>query len=391
MLIPQLSKDLLTTSGLQINEFMPQKSLVILPEKMAAFYSLYRLESEVYPFIGQSRLHITHNSRLIATAIFRSRSKGWSVGLEDIYQDLGCEYYLVPRDSKSRPSVPALTPSGFAKWMTTSIAAYPDAEATRLNHILSELPISADGPWDGITQRLPRQVSRHLLPDKPERKTRRLLGDVVRDFVEEFLPPIPKQGPTRDQMPRIEIVSERRLSASSASTTSTSPRTTKYMPEPRDRRNSTSSPKSSPPTRLGRAYTDDPTRLSLPSAVRNDSDGKLPSPPLGRSSGPFRRRSSPVDPYRRSVGELARANSPVPVSPMVEGARERDEEHAQYVPSRGDYTPKSVDDKSTPRRVAVAQEGVVHPGPTWDEYLSVRQTASARGGMFAARGHKASV
>ena len=31
---------------------MPQKTLVITPGKMAAFYSLHRLESEVFPFTG---------------------------------------------------------------------------------------------------------------------------------------------------------------------------------------------------------------------------------------------------------------------------------------------------------------------------------------------------
>ncbi len=33
---------------------MPQKTLVITPGKMAAFYSLHRLESEVFPFTGLS-------------------------------------------------------------------------------------------------------------------------------------------------------------------------------------------------------------------------------------------------------------------------------------------------------------------------------------------------
>ncbi|OIW27404.1 hypothetical protein CONLIGDRAFT_633761 [Coniochaeta ligniaria NRRL 30616] len=363
-----------------VEEFMPQKSIVITPEKMVAFYSLHRLENEKNPF----------------TAIFKCRSKGWAVGVEDMYQDLGCEYYLIPKDAKSRPSIAALTPSGFAKWMTANILAYPDPEAKRLNQIVSELPINADGPWDGITERLPKQISRHLFPDKPERKARRLLDDVIHDYVEEFLPellpPNPKQSPTKRQPPpRIEVVSEKRSSAPSLSTSS--PRTEKYTPEPRSRANSASSPQP-PHARLGRAYSDDPSRLSImTSSGKQDAEPRLPPPPLGRSpSSSVRRRSSPVgDPYRRSVGDLARANSPVPGSPAAEGGRERDEEYLQYVPARADYTPKSIAvDRATPRRVAVVQDGG-NPGPTWDEYLSGRQTVSAGGGMFGGRGHKASV
>jgi hypothetical protein len=36
----------------QIDEFMPQKSIVIAPEKMVAFYSLHKVESEVSPYPG---------------------------------------------------------------------------------------------------------------------------------------------------------------------------------------------------------------------------------------------------------------------------------------------------------------------------------------------------
>lgn len=323
-----------------------------------------------------------------------------------MYQDLGCEYYLIPKDAKSRPSIAALTPSGFARWMIANIVAYPDTEARRLNHIVSELPINADGPWDGITERLPKQISRRLFPDKAEKKTRRLLDGVVRDYVEEFLPPIPKQSPPsrrrQEPPPRIEVASEKRLSASSASTTSSSPRAEKrYMPEPRrSRANSASSPQP-PPARLGRAYSDDPSRLSImntgsSSSRYESSEPKFPAAPSGGGRSPSsatRRRSSPVDLYRRSVGDLARGNSPAPGSPaaVTEGGRERDEEYQQYVPTRADYTPKGMTmDRATPRKVSVVQDGG-NPGPTWDEYLSGRQTVSARGGMFGGRGHKASV
>jgi hypothetical protein len=298
--------------------------------------------------------------------------------------------------------------------------ANPDAEAKRLDNIVSELPINADGPWDGLSERLPKQISRHLFPEKPERKTRRLLDDVMRDFVDEFLPANPAKSPAKQSPPRVEIVAEKRLSATSASTSS--PRSTKYMPEQRP----ASSPRASgfdeerdrgsgsrkghgsgstahdisggalarrdqpPPTRLGRAYTDDPSRLSLLATGKsygNDSEIKPLPPPGGRSSGLVRRRSPP-DQYRRSVGDLAStASVPMPASPAVV---EREDDYQQYMPTRTDYTPRSSAsslEKVTPRRVAVVQDVGGNPGPTWDEYLTGRQTVSSpRGLSFFGKG-----
>jgi len=248
--------------------------------------------------------------------------------------------------------------------------AYPDNEAKRLNHVVSELPINADGPWDGITERLPKQVSRHLFPKKPERKTRRLLDKLVKDYVEEFLPHSPKQS---SMPPLIEARSEERQSV--FSTSASGPRSTKYMPESRHRQDSVSSP----PVFPGHAYSGDPSGVFSTSQNQNH-ERKLQPPSLNRGSGSFRRRSSPsADPYRRSVGEIARANSPAPLTSPTD----REEAQQQYVPTRADYTPKSsvssLDrDRATPRRVAVVQQGVVHPGPTWDEYLSGRQTVARR-------------
>lgn len=260
--------------------------------------------------------------------------------------------------------------------MTGHISACPDAEAKRLHQIVSELPINADGPWYGITERLPRQISRHLFPDKPERKTRRLLDDVISDFAEEFLPPHPKQSATRPQArPSIDVKSEK-LWGSFAS--ASSPHTAKTVPKPR----STADPtpwSQSAPTHLGRTYSIDRSRRpSLVDTGRHNTAPALPPPPLPCSS--------PVDLYRRSVGDLARADLPLPGSPT-----EREEGGKQYVPTRADYTLKSVAvNRATPRRIAVAQAGSGNPGPTWDEYLGGRLTAGTRE-RVSARGQKASI
>jgi hypothetical protein len=323
--------------------------------------------------------------------------------MEDVYQDLGCEYYLIPKDAHSRPSIPSLTPAGFAKWMTSSILAYPDAEAKRLNHIVSELPINADGPWDGITERLPKQISRHLFPEKPDRRVRRLFDDALRDFADELILASSKQMPTRPQQqqqqppPRIEISQEKRHSTSGGTSAAAAiPRTARYVPEqPRSRANSASYPPPAASMRLGRAYSDDHARPPPVLHSRKRDSEPAPPPLLVRtpSSASARRRSSPAmeAPHRRSAGDVARAKSPVVVAARGRGEEERDGEYQHYVHARRDYTPRgTAGDRETPRRVAVVQDGVGgNPGPTWDEYLNGRQTVY-RGNTFG-RGHKASI
>lgn len=153
-----------------VEEFMPQKSIVITPEKMAAFYSHHRLEKEPFPL----------------AVLFRARSKDFNGALESLYEDLGCQYFLVQADDRSRHTVPALTPQGFMQWLVTMIQAYPEEEARRLDKVVSALPIEADSLLDGRPERLPKQISRYLLPKEPVRKTKRLVDDAVNDFREDI-------------------------------------------------------------------------------------------------------------------------------------------------------------------------------------------------------------
>lgn len=153
-----------------IEEFMPQNSIVITPEKMAAFYSHHRLDKEVFPF----------------AVLFKSRSKHLNEALESLYEDLGCQYFLAPADSRSRPSVPGLTPAGFKHWLVSFIQAYPDEEAKRLDKVVSALPIEADSLLDGKPERLPKQISRYLLPEKPVRKAQKIVDEAMRNFTQDI-------------------------------------------------------------------------------------------------------------------------------------------------------------------------------------------------------------
>ncbi|KAL2021544.1 hypothetical protein VTK56DRAFT_7043 [Thermocarpiscus australiensis] len=162
-----------------MDEFMPQKTLVVTPEKMAAFYSHHRLETELFPFLE----------------IFRNRHLGVHARVADMYQQLGCEYYLVPGEAKYRPTVPGLTLPGWTQWMTLAVRAYPNEEAQRLAKVFAALPINADSLLDGKPERLPKQISRRLLPDKPDREARALFDDVLKATVEAIrLPPVVPGG-----------------------------------------------------------------------------------------------------------------------------------------------------------------------------------------------------
>lgn len=70
--------------------------------------------------------------------------------------------------------------------MTINLLAYPDAEAKRLEQVVLALPINACGSIiDHKPERLPKQISRHLLPSKHDPKARRDLDCAISDFLDE--------------------------------------------------------------------------------------------------------------------------------------------------------------------------------------------------------------
>ncbi|KAK3901201.1 hypothetical protein C8A05DRAFT_16584, partial [Staphylotrichum tortipilum] len=131
-----------------MDEFRPENTLVITPGKMAAFYSLHKLEQEIFPF----------------TEIFRHPH---NATLPDLYQRLACEYFLVPSEPNAHPTLPGLTLAGWTHWVTLFTQAYPHEEAQRLAKAVTALPINAPSLLDGKPERLPKQISRHLLPPAP--------------------------------------------------------------------------------------------------------------------------------------------------------------------------------------------------------------------------------
>ncbi|KAK3304590.1 uncharacterized protein B0T15DRAFT_247815 [Chaetomium strumarium] len=146
-----------------MDEFMPQKTLVVTPAKMAGFYSHHRLETEVFPFPD----------------IFRAPPSR----LAELYQQLSCEYYLVPAEPKARPTLPGLTLAGWTQWTTLAVRAYPNEEAERLAKAVAALPINAESLLDGKPERLPKQIPRRLMPERPDRAARLLLDGALKSHL----------------------------------------------------------------------------------------------------------------------------------------------------------------------------------------------------------------
>jgi hypothetical protein len=68
-----------------------------------------------------------------------------------------CEHHLVQEVVGITPTIPRLTPKGFATWLNLWIMAYPDQEVSRLQKIAMKLPLDADDPAiDGRPERLPK-------------------------------------------------------------------------------------------------------------------------------------------------------------------------------------------------------------------------------------------
>ena len=98
----------------------------------------------------------------------------------DLYQDLGCSYHLVQARPGLQPRIPGLTPDGFTRWMALHLQAFPDGVSQRLDRVISDFPLDVVSPLDGRTERLPKQLSRYLLPRVPDGRIRSLLQQAVK-------------------------------------------------------------------------------------------------------------------------------------------------------------------------------------------------------------------
>ncbi|KAF4121971.1 hypothetical protein GMORB2_7564 [Geosmithia morbida] len=108
--------------------------------------------------------------------------------LQLMYQGLGCDYHLVPLQGMRTPIIPALTVTGFAQWMEQFALACPGSESRRLARVVEALPIdccytsAAPGEQSKtVTERLPKQLSRHLFPPRHNAAVKEDIADVYRD------------------------------------------------------------------------------------------------------------------------------------------------------------------------------------------------------------------
>jgi len=91
--------------------------------------------------------------------------------LSDIYSTLGCEHSLQPvtGDDFLPPSIPALTPRGFAIWQTIQLLLEPEEHVPYLQNAVKKFPLV-----DLETgERFPREIPRAAFPRWPDEETER--------------------------------------------------------------------------------------------------------------------------------------------------------------------------------------------------------------------------
>ena len=156
-----------------------------------------------------------------------------------------------------------------------------------MENIFSTLPISADGPPDGRAERLPKTMSRRLLPAESDRRSRRLLRDAMDDFMEDV------SSPGIENRPSLE---KRSSTASSRS---------RYIPDPDEK------------------AIQDPDRSSRRSSVYIPTSPVSPaSRPLSsrRDRSPQSRRYSTSVPEMSSIGSGVAGHGPISSSPLSTSA-----------------------------------------------------------------------
>ncbi|KAF7539117.1 hypothetical protein G7Z17_g12496 [Cylindrodendrum hubeiense] len=352
-----------------IAEYSPTNSLVVTPDKLHAFYSRYKLDSESLPF----------------QHMFDSRHRKDFAGLEWLYQDLHCSYHLVQSRPNSTPRIPALTPSGFENWMVRLIQAFPEQEARRLSYIVAELPIAADGPLqDGKAERLPKQLSRHLLPASRHREVHEIVTTAAHSWIKSvgFVELSTRKDSRAEEGSRSsrsrEENSGRRRSDENRSEGSSS----RHHPKSRDSYSKSGDRGSS---------RKDPSGRFVP---RANSEGSVrrsePSPPRGDSH----KSRSPTsnNRYRSSVSSLNSANTPedyglsspshqsssssshFPRVTTSSGERRNREQEYRFYQGRapGDATPRTVmGGGGNSRRQSLlvdTNQPREEVGPTYEEY-----------------------
>lgn len=126
-----------------IEDCKPQNSIVVTPGKLADFFQMTEVPSEMHPWTAVFGGKLTNNA------------------ISRLFSHLRCQHHLIQFGDQDTPTIPGLTPLGFQSFMTILIQAYPDQEYQRLGKALKNLPISnADDP----SERFPKELTRRLLP-----------------------------------------------------------------------------------------------------------------------------------------------------------------------------------------------------------------------------------
>ncbi|KAL7623878.1 hypothetical protein AAE478_005434 [Parahypoxylon ruwenzoriense] len=210
-----------------IDDFAPDSSnIVVTPEKLSGFYSKYSLDPDTYPFLE----------------IFSSKARDVHERIADFYTDLDCQYHLVQLDSRahSRPRVPALTPIGFAQYLTACVLAHPDEEFRRLDKVVTDVQlevagsatvaaspavVTTGGQQQQQAEKLPRQLVRSLFPVEHDPKSRKILAAALDDLMYDLgLLPSPKSPLALAALPPTgsRSITEKRWSVPSVNTSSSS-------------------------------------------------------------------------------------------------------------------------------------------------------------------------
>ncbi|KAL1305216.1 hypothetical protein AAFC00_002134 [Neodothiora populina] len=212
-----------------IDDFEPRNSLIVTPGKMLRFFREMRQPDETYPFQD----------------VFGGKCT--NVSISRMYRGLGCEHHLTQLTLNDDPTIPGLTPRGFATFFTTLIQAYPDREFNRLGKSVLKMPISNA---DCRTERFPKELSRRLFPRDEDRASQQKLWLTIsadRNLQLRTSNPMPPPPPPSAQPPTLNTAFVERErnpysstpsssvpSASSTSTANEDMRTTK-MPLERER------------------------------------------------------------------------------------------------------------------------------------------------------------
>lgn len=177
------------------------------------------------------------------------------------------------------------------------------------------MPIDADGEMiDGKPERLPKQISRHLLPAKEDRKSRKLLNNAIQDFLEDLGKASRRKASiTSPPLSRHSSSSQSRSHPVEIHQVRTSPTSSKAQPLERERNPYTGAPSASEsssneePVKIERdrqPYTAQPGNGKIYTEGSN-----LTAPKLGRTNSTSRTREPEPVEIRESRHHRTKSNA----------------------------------------------------------------------------------